>query len=698
MATVGVLLALLCRRGLLWGSYWCRDAELESSVQRAQRVDTLSGQSLKVVEEVDALSGQSLQVFTGADVEEDGAARSEGVDMQLAPINAMGDSSSVFTISPACKDCENVCLDLATGHGQNTLQLWECNGQEGQLWYFDPGSYKIQWGGDRNKCIDAGQSLTPGTQLYLWPCNGGKQQVWSYDSTAKTIYLAESETDAAFCMDLAGGKVTYGTPVQLWNCNGLWEQQFSLSSGITLRAMADYTYCLDIAGGKPDNGTPIQLWKCNGHTNQKWSFENFQIKSMATGKCIDSGNPVQMGKSLIIWDCNGLAQQKFGYDFKMGTIYLQYSAADASVCMDIQGGQLKEGGVVNPWNCNSCWNQQFFVTGPTSHRRLTSRSEEENGRLSLSIMQPVAQEGRTNGTHQNLRSTSIKEQAQAGCPGRPSPPPPSPAPGPSPSPYILPHCSQGNQYGWPKFDTQADLQKDGGWSQYFKTVYGEVPSSGYPICTYELQMIYKGVLAQCNIKTPNTLSTNCPKNAGQYYSRMSGFPVTIQAWIYNPSLAHPSGSGYVAGNMWVEVLHSQFSMDGDATWFYYAPGTAIFMWSGNTKVYQDHPDGVQDLLGQPCADKDKECGKQFAALYKAGLKKGYDTLQFMKHADMQCNTHNNQMGNYAIEIVDLKGPGTTTCSGNGGQTRFRAGWEAKSVCDCDNSQKIINCKGFGVHR
>jgi len=177
---------------------------------------------------------------------------------------------------------------------------------------------------------------------------------------------------------------------------------------------------------------------------------------------------------------------------------------------------------------------------------------------------------------------------------------------------------------------------------------------------------------------------------------MSGFPVTIQAWIFNPILAHPMSQS-VPAQKWVEVLHSQFSMDGAATWFYYAPGTAIYMWTGNTKVYQDHPEGVKDLLGQPCADAQKECGKQFAAMYQAGLNKGYDSLQFLKHADMQCDNNNN-MANLAIEIVDLKGPGTTTCSGNGGQTRFKSGWEAKSTCYCDNSQKIINCKGFGANR
>merc|ERR1719169_314590 len=111
---------------------------------------------------------------------------------------------------------------------------------------------------------------------------------------------------------------------------------------------------------------------------------------------------------------------------------------------------------------------------------------------------------------------------------------------------------------------------------------------------------------------------------------MSGFPVTIQAWIFNPILAHPMSQS-VPAQKWVEVLHSSFSMDGSATWFYYAPGTAIYMWTGNTKVYDDHPDAIQDLLHTNCADNQKECGSQFHAMYDAGFKAGYDTLQFTKH-------------------------------------------------------------------
>ena len=53
----------------------------------------------------------------------------------------------------------------------------------------------------------------------------------------------------------------------------------------------------------------------------------------------------------------------------------------------------------------------------------------------------------------------------------------------------------------------------------------------------------------------------------------------------------------------------------------------------------------------------------------------------------------------ALEILDLKGPGTTACrvGVSGGTTaRYRAGWEATAACECDNELPTINCNGFGV--
>jgi len=213
-------------------------------------------------------------------------------------------------------------------------------------------------------------------------------------------------------------------------------------------------------------------------------------------------------------------------------------------------------------------------------------------------------------------------------------------------------------------------------------------------------MIYKSIAQQAGVGAL-TMSTRCPSKAGELYSEMSGFTTnSFAAWIHHINLADPVSSAIASNGLpkdtWVEIIHTAFSMDGTATWMYYTPGTAIWMNTGTTKVYNDHSDASRDLLQLPCSDNKEECAKQFEQWYKAAKKLNLDSLQFLKHADMNCGGNTGQ-ANLAIEIVDVKGPGTTTCSGNGGLTRYRAGWDAKASCICDTTQKTINCKGYGIN-
>lgn len=247
---------------------------------------------------------------------------------------------------------------------------------------------------------------------------------------------------------------------------------------------------------------------------------------------------------------------------------------------------------------------------------------------------------------------------------------------------------------------------------YIHMVYGEVPTTGFPICVYNFFLLYKPLLTQAQAYMPQQqmvpqIDNDCPTTDGTYFAKMSGFPATDHAWIHNSNLAAPS-SGSVPRNKWVEITHMAFAMDGSATWFYYAPGSGVFMWTGNTKVYNDHPDAVGDLTGEQCKDPPgalgaNECQSNFEDLYKQARASHLDSIQFTKHADMQCTTKSNQQGNYAIEIVDLGGSGKYACSqpsnGAGPQkTRFRAGWQAKSICYCDNQKQEINCNGFAMSR
>jgi len=174
-------------------------------------------------------------------------------------------------------------------------------------------------------------------------------------------------------------------------------------------------------------------------------------------------------------------------------------------------------------------------------------------------------------------------------------------------------------------------------------------------------------------------------------------------------LAQPASvGGGLPGDYWVEIIHQAYYMDGDATWMYYSPGTAIWMDLGKTKVWADHDDAVKELLNEPCqggqgwGPHDHECIPQFPRLYKAAKAAGLDSMQFVKHGDMPCGIEQHRQ-NMAIEIVDLGGPGTHSCGmafpngATSGKSRYRAGWAAQNSCICDNTQKTVNCQGYGIN-
>lgn len=146
-------------------------------------------------------------------------------------------------------------------------------------------------------------------------------------------------------------------------------------------------------------------------------------------------------------------------------------------------------------------------------------------------------------------------------------------------------------------------------------------------------------------------------------------------------------------NYWVEVIHTAFKYDYSATWLYYTPGSAIWFWTGTTKVYSDHKEAVSDLLHEQC--NNIQCIDYFKDLYQAGINAGLNSIQFTDHDDMTCGSGTQPL---ALEIVDFAGPGTEPCGGSSGVVRFRAGWEASSTCTCSASQTALNCQGFGANR
>lgn len=125
-----------------------------------------------------------------------------------------------------------------------------------------------------NLCLDADASTLPnnGTKAQLWGCNGNNNQVWYFSVISRGYYYVQ--TGQGFqCLDADANTIpNNGTKVQLWDCNGNNNQVWS-PSGNSLVNRASGT-CLDAdANTIPNYGTKMQLWGCiAGAANQAWSY------------------------------------------------------------------------------------------------------------------------------------------------------------------------------------------------------------------------------------------------------------------------------------------------------------------------------------------------------------------------------------------------------------------------------------------
>jgi len=146
---------------------------------------------------------------------------------------------------------------------------------------------------------------------------------------------------------------------QPWtNSDGLTPVQINLAGS---------NKCLGFTGGVAKDGTLLEIWDCNGNDNQKWIFNNDlnQIQyAAAPSLCIDSLEGRSKGNQLGLWTCSGQANQKFGYDAAMNIIYNASSHGqpkDASLCMDLAGGSIKNGNPIQVWDCIDGSSQQWSM-------------------------------------------------------------------------------------------------------------------------------------------------------------------------------------------------------------------------------------------------------------------------------------------------------------------------------------------------
>ena len=248
---------------------------------------------------------------------------------------------------------------------------------------------------------------------------------------------------------------------------------------------------------------------------------------------------------------------------------------------------------------------------------------------------------------------------------------------------------------WPIFNNKDELSNSK-WGNYFKNLYGEIPNTGYPIDMSKFWLLYTDLLKNSDIKIDDKCIVNnnydkcqelCPSKDGNIYSNMSytdDMENTI--WIYHKPPYKP-----LKNNSNVEVTHvsggytGQKIIESVGSWYYYAPGSGMYLNLGKTIAFKDHYESVKFFLGEfniYCSII-QECAKYFPKLFKKAKSMGYDTIQYLNHTDMRC-------GNTAIEIVDLNGVGAYPC-GNKNKININSGWNGTKKCVCNNKKHSLNC-------
>ena len=554
-------------------------------------------------------------------------------------------------------DGNGLCLDVPSGIAQpgNLVQLWECNGHTSQLWLFDEGAWKIQYAQQPDQCLDAGD-MKEGTLLKLWPCNQMSQQKWGYDWQTGTIFLSDSRKDASLCAD-ALAPLQQGNSVQVWGCNDYPQQQFNVFWGTTIRVNQDYYFCLDLLGGQAVKGTAVQTWECNSYPNQQWVF------NPSTGQVVYGGNglnpplcldahDMSAGTKLLVWDCDEqLAAQQWGFDAQQQTLYLAKSFKDASMCMDLDGGQWARGTQVQAWGCNDCWNQQWVLGGGVV---------QSSG--------PVGDPARPRGLSASASPNS--------CPAIPSPPkPPEPAG----------KCKG----GWPQFSDAAAVTASP-WAKYFDTVYGGVPQDGYPMCMGDFWMFYNSELRSAGVSDAPKSVGECPdpKHEGERYDVNNNLSPAGVSWNW-----HPPPRKAFSDNTWVEVIHTQVTSDEkNGAWFYYAKGSGMWFNLGKTISFPDHAEAYAHFHVHNVAANGGPVNEHMCV---AAAKAGYDSIQFVSHPYSSKCSKKKGLSSMNYELVSTKLVGAYTCtSKSGNDPTIAVGWNgANGPCECDNGKKMLNCKG-----
>ena len=225
-------------------------------------------------------------------------------------------------------------------------------------------------------------------------------------------------------------------------------------------------------------------------------------------------------------------------------------------------------------------------------------------------------------------------------------------------------------------DQQADT--------YFKLLYGKDTPAQTSVDFLSLDLLYEDILKKAGIEYKSIGNVCCP-NKNHHVFKWLGccngrFDPEGTLWIY-----HKPPYKAIASNTWIEVTHclgDWVSVNEQiGAWYYVARGSNIFVNTGVTIAFNDHPDAVKHFLNIDCKEPREECVTYFSRFVEAAIKLGYDTIQFLGHTDMRC-------GNSGIEIIELAQTGAKVIPA---PPKFKTGFNHNKVCNPVKRGNCISC-------
>jgi hypothetical protein len=139
---------------------------------------------------------------------------------------------------------DGLCLDVPgdnLAEGQS-LWMWDCSGTENQQFIFADDSWRITAARNTSLCVDAGD-MSVGSQVSLSECTGEDQQVFGYDDDARTIFLANSGSDASLCLKSEGAADAAAVTVASCDTEDN-AQQWGFSSSASLQAVSNQSHAV----------------------------------------------------------------------------------------------------------------------------------------------------------------------------------------------------------------------------------------------------------------------------------------------------------------------------------------------------------------------------------------------------------------------------------------------------------------------